>query len=395
MLSNRKLFFENLAQTSDYPMALEIEKASGCWFYSPDGKKYFDLIAGVSVSNLGHNNPVVIKAVKDQVDKHMHLMVYGEFIQKPQVMLAELVCSFLPEDMNSVFYTNSGSEAVEGAIKLSRRYTGRHEIISFKNAYHGSTMGALSAMGNETMKRAFRPLIPSVKQLEFNCFASLEEISQNTACVLVEPIQAEAGVILPEKGFLEKLRKSCSDHGALLVFDEVQTGFGRTGKLFAIDYFKVVPDIVLFAKAFGGGLPLGAFISSREIMGSLSNNPALGHITTFGGHPVSCAAGHASLKYIIENKITSLVARSGRLFKKLLTHPAIVNVRGAGLLMAMELKNEGIVKKVIFKSMEKGLISEWFLFNEKSIRISPPLIVNETEVKNACTILLESLDEVQ
>ncbi len=395
MLSNRKLFFENLAQTSDYPMALEIEKASGCWFYSPDGKKYFDLIAGVSVSNLGHNNPVVIKAVKDQVDKHMHLMVYGEFIQKPQVMLAELVCSFLPEDMNSVFYTNSGSEAVEGAIKLSRRYTGRHEIISFKNAYHGSTMGALSAMGNETMKRAFRPLIPSVKQLEFNCFASLEEISQNTACVLVEPIQAEAGVILPEKGFLEKLRKRCSDHGALLVFDEVQTGFGRTGKLFAIDYFKVVPDIVLFAKAFGGGLPLGAFISSREIMGSLSNNPALGHITTFGGHPVSCAAGHASLKYIIENKITSLVARSGRLFKKLLTHPAIVNVRGAGLLMAMELKNEGIVKKVIFKSMEKGLISEWFLFNEKSIRISPPLIVNETEVKNACTILLESLDEVQ
>jgi len=394
MLSNRQLFFENLARTSDYPLALEIERASGCWLYSPGGKKYLDLIAGVSVSNIGHNNPAVISAVKDQADLHLHLMVYGEFIQKPQVRLAEMLCRFMPGNLNSVFYTNSGSEAVEGAIKLSRRYTGRHGIISFNNAYHGSTLGALSVTGNETQKRAFRPLMPSVKHIDFNCSGSLGEISRDTACVLVEPVQGEAGIILPEAGFLHKLREKCYQQGALLVFDEIQTGFGRTGRLFAMDRFDVVPDIVLFAKSFGGGLPLGAFVSSKEIMISLCNNPALGHITTFGGHPLSCAAGLASLNYIIENDLVSKADKNGLLFRKLLDHPSIREVRGVGLLMAAELENEGIVKKLIAKCIDKGLVTDWFLFNGKCFRISPPLIISQEETEYACRILFESLDEL-
>jgi acetylornithine/N-succinyldiaminopimelate aminotransferase len=393
MLSNRQLFFENIAQTSEAPLAIEIERASGCWLYSPDGKKYFDLIAGVSVSNTGHNNPSVIKAVKEQIDKHMHLMVYGEFIQKPQVKLAEKLSSYLPGILSSVFFTNSGSEAIEGALKLSRRYTGRPEIICFRNGYHGSTMGALSVIGSESMKRAFRPLIPSVKQLEFNSKASVDEISRDTACVLVEPIQSEAGVILPEEDFLKRLRSRCSEMGVMLIFDEVQTGFGRTGNLFAIDYFDVVPDIVVFAKGLGGGFPLGAFVSSKEIMSSLLDNPALGHITTFGGHPVSCAAGLASLEFIIENNLTNNALKSGDLFKRLLIHPSIKSVRGTGLLMAMELESSTIVRQVILKSVEKGLVTDFFLFNDKCIRISPPLIITEDETEYACNILLESLDE--
>lgn len=394
MLSGRQIFFENIAQTSDAPMALEIDKASGCWLYSPDGKKYFDLVAGVSVSNIGHNNPYVIKAVKEQIDKHMHLMVYGEFIQKPQVRLAELLCRHLPETLNSVFYTNSGSEGIEGALKLARRFTGRHEIICFRNAYHGSTMGALSVIGDERMKRSFRPLIPSVRQLEFNSMTSLAEITSNTACVLVEPIQSEAGVILPEEDFLDKLRIRCTEKGALLIFDEVQTGFGRTGSLFAMDHFNVIPDIAVFAKGFGGGFPLGAFVSSKEIMSSLLSNPALGHITTFGGHPVSCAAGIASLEYILNNKINSNVEKNGVLFKKLLDHPAIVSVRGEGLLIAVEFENSLVAKKVISMSMEKGLVTEFFLFNEKSVRISPPLIISKDETEFVCRTLIEVLDDL-
>jgi acetylornithine/N-succinyldiaminopimelate aminotransferase len=394
MLSNRQLFFENIAQTSETPLAIEIERASGCWLYSPDGKKYFDLIAGVSVSNTGHNNPSVIRAVKKQIDKHMHLMVYGEFIQKPQVKLAEKLCSYLPGNLSSVFYTNSGSEAVEGALKLSRRYTGRPEIICFRNAYHGSTMGALSVIGSESMKRAFRPLIPAVKQLEFNSQDSVDEISRETACVLIEPIQSEAGVILPEEDFLEKVRSKCSEMGAMLIFDEVQTGFGRTGNLFAMDYFGVIPDIVVFAKGFGGGFPLGAFVSSKEIMSSLLNNPVLGHITTFGGHPVSCSAGLASVEFITRNNLVSNALKTGNLFKKLLVHSSIKSVRGVGLLMAMELENAGIVRQVISKSADKGLVTDFFLFNDKCIRISPPLVITEEETEFACNILLEALDEI-
>lgn len=393
MLSNRQLFFENIAQTSDAPLAIEIERASGCWLYSPDGMKYFDLIAGVSVSNTGHNNPSVVMAAKEQIDRHMHLMVYGEFIQKPQVKLAEKLISFLPDNLSSVFYTNSGSEAIEGALKLARRYTGRPEIICFRNAYHGSTMGALSVIGSEFMKRAFRPLIPSVRQLEFNSQDSVDQISRDTACVLVEPVQSEAGIILPEENFLNSLRNRCSEMGAMLIFDEVQTGFGRTGNLFAMDYFEVVPDIVVIAKGFGGGFPLGAFVSSKEIMSSLVNNPALGHITTFGGHPVSCSAGLASLDFIVEHNLVTNASRTGNLFKKLLVHPSIKYVRGIGLLIAMELESSSIVRKVILKCAEKGLVTDFFLFNDKCIRISPPLIITEEETEYACNILLESLDE--
>lgn len=394
MLSTRQLFFEHLAQTSDAPIGIEIEKASGCWLHSPEGKSYLDLISGISVSNTGHNNPVIINAVREQLDKHMHLMVYGEFIQKPQVELASLLFSLLPENLNTVFYTNSGSEAVEGAIKLARRYTGRYEIISFKNSYHGSSAGALSLTGNEALKRAFRPLMPSVKHVEFNCIESIEEITEKTACVFVEPIQAEAGIILPEEGFLERLRKKCSEKKSLLVFDEMQTGFGRTGRLFAVDSFGVIPDILLIAKGFGGGMPLGAFISSKEIMNSLRNNPALGHITTFGGHPVSCSAGSASLRFILDHKLDSNAKRSGEMFRKLLNHPKIKEIRGKGLLLAMELESAATVKNVISKALEKGLVTDWFLFNEKCIRISPPLVINAEETELACRILLESLDEI-
>lgn len=394
MLSARQLFFNNLAQTSSSPIAIEIDNASGCWLYSPDGKRYFDLIAGVSVSNIGHNNPHVVKAVTEQVSKHMHLMVYGEFIQKPQVRLAELVTSYLPDNLESVFYTNSGSESVEGAIKLSRRYTGRYEVISFKNAYHGSTIGALSIMGNENMKRAFRPLMPSVSLLEYNQENALDAITHDTACVIVEPVQGEAGVILPADGFLQKLRKKCTDTGTLLVFDEIQTGFGRTGKMFAMDLYEVVPDIVLFAKGFGGGMPLGAFVSSREIMSSLCNDPALGHITTFGGHPVSCTAGLASLEFIIDNKLDLNARNNGARFKQLLNHSLIKNVRGEGLLMSVELESAEIVKKVISIALKKGVVTDWFLFNENCIRISPPLIITGEETEYACRVLQESMDEV-
>jgi len=394
MRSNRQLFFEYLGQTSDSPLAIEIERASGCWLYSPDGKSWLDLISGVSVSNVGHNNQVVIEAVKKQLDRHMHLMVYGELIQDPQVKLAEFLCSLLPDGLDSVFYTNSGSEAVEGALKLARRYTARSEIISFRNAYHGSTMGAMSVTGNESLKRAFRPLIPAVRHIDFNDFDSPGVISEETACVIAEPVQSEAGVILPDKGFLEELRRSCTESGALLIFDEIQTGFGRTGQLFAMESFGVVPDIVLFAKGFGGGMPLGAFVSSNRIMSSLSSSPSLGHITTFGGHPVSCSAALASLKYITANRLFSNALTMEDVFRKNLDHRLIKDLRGRGLLLAMELESAEIVKKVISIAMEKGLLTDWFLFNDRSIRICPPLVINSEEAEYACGILLESMNEV-
>lgn len=394
MLSHRQLFFDNQAQTSVSPVALEIEKASGCWLFSPDGKKYFDLIAGVSVSNTGHNNPYVIDAVKKQLDDHMHIMVYGEYIQKPQVQLASFLCGLLPPGLDSVYYTNSGSESVEGALKLSRRYTQRYEIISFKNSYHGSTTGALSVTGNETLKRAFRPLLPSVKHIDLNNEDSLNMITNDTACVLIEPVQAEAGVILPERDFLVKLREKCTEQGTLLIFDEIQTGFGRTGKMFAIDYFGVNPDIVLFAKGFGGGMPLGAFVASKEIMSALSDNPALGHITTFGGHPVSCAAAFASLNYIVEHKLCEEAEKAGETFLQRLVHPAIKSVRGLGLLIALELDDAATARQVVQKCRSRGLLTEWFLFNEKSIRISPPLTISNDEVEMVCRLLLEIFDEI-
>jgi acetylornithine/N-succinyldiaminopimelate aminotransferase len=373
-------------------MMLEIVKAEGVYMFGPSGEKYLDLISGVSVSNVGHRHPKVVEAIRDQVDSYLHLMVYGEMIQSPQVKYAEKLASILPVDLSSIYFVNSGSEAIDGALKLAKRYTGKSKIIYFRNAYHGSTHAALSIQGSETYRNAFRPLMPDTWQVEFNDFKSLDSIDSHTACVIVEPIQAEAGVILPEPGFLEGLRERCSKNGALLIFDEVQTGFGRCGTMFALDRYKVVPDILVLAKALGGGMPLGAFISSADIMSSLIINPQLGHITTFGGHPVSCAAGLASLEVIVDDKLAGSVASKSELFKKELNHSAISGIRGEGLLLAVKLKDQKLVHKVIEAAPAYGLVLDYFLFCNDSFRIAPPLIIAEDEIRYACRQLKSLLD---
>jgi len=393
MLTNRQLFLLHLGQTSSAPLMLEIEKAEGAFMYGPSGEKYLDLVSGVSVSNTGHRHPKVVEAIKNQVDSYLHLMVYGEMIQSPQVKYAERLASLLPEQLCSIYFVNSGSEAVEGALKLAKRYTGRSRIIYFTNSYHGSTHAALSVQGNEKYRNAFRPLIPDTVQIDFNDFSSLNRIDDHTACVIVEPIQAEAGVILPRTGYLELIRERCSKHGALLIFDEVQTGFGRTGTMFAINRYSVVPDILVLAKALGGGMPLGAFISSREIMSSLINNPQLGHITTFGGHPVCCAAGFASLEVIVEEKLAESCVQKSALFKKELNHPMIADIRGEGLLLAVQLRSPEHVQKVIANAPSHGLVLDYFLFCSDAFRIAPPLVISDDEIKYACRQLLSLLED--
>jgi acetylornithine/succinyldiaminopimelate/putrescine aminotransferase len=375
-------------------MLLEIEKAEGIWLFAPDGKKYLDLISGVSVSNTGHRHPRVIDAVKAQLDSYMHLMVYGEIIQSPQVRYAERLAGILPGKLDSCYFVNSGSEAVEGALKLAKRYTGRSRIISFRNAYHGSTHGALSVQGNEFFKNSFRPLLPDVHLADFNGSGVPDIINSSTACVIIEPVQAEGGVIYPEEGFLQNIRKKCDDTGALLIFDEIQTGFGRIGNLFAINRFGVVPDILLLAKALGGGMPLGAFISSEEIMNSLTLDPVLGHITTFGGHPVSCAAGLASLEVILSEGLVENCSRRSDTFKKYLDHPAIKNVRGEGLLLAVQLIDPDYVKLMVKRAPDYGLILDYFLFCTDAFRIAPPLIISEEETIYACTQIKKMLDDI-
>lgn len=393
MISQRQLFLQHVGQTSDFPLQLEIEHAEGIYMYSPDGKSYIDLISGVSVSNVGHLHPNVVNAVQNQAGKFMHLMVYGEYIQSPQVEYAKLLTDLLPENLSSVYFVNSGSEAIEGALKLAKRYTGRTEIVAFNNGYHGSSHGSLSVMGNEEFKNAFRPLLPDIRFLDFNDEESLEQITDKSACVLIEPIQGEGGIRVPENNFLQKLRKKCDETGTLLIFDEIQTGFGRTGSLFALQEFDVVPDIMTIAKGMGGGMPIGAFVSSNEIMSAFKTNPILGHITTFGGHPVSCAAAVASLKTIVDEKLCQKVKQKGQLFRELLVHPEIKEIRGVGLFMAVELKNFGQVKKVIDIAVSKGLVTDWFLFHDSAFRIAPPLIITEKQIKEACNILLEAIDE--
>lgn len=393
MISQRQLFLQHVGQTSDFPLQLEIERAEGIYMYSPDGKSYIDLISGVSVSNVGHLHPNVVKAVQNQAGKFMHLMVYGEYIQSPQVEYAKLLTDLLPANLSSVYFVNSGSEAIEGALKLAKRYTGRTEIVAFKNAYHGSSHGSLSVMGNEAFKNAFRPLLPGIRFLDFNNDESIEQITDKSACVLIEPIQGEGGIRVPENNFLQKLRKRCDETGTLLIFDEIQTGFGRTGSLFALQEFNVVPDIMAIAKGMGGGMPIGAFVSSNEIMSVFKTNPILGHITTFGGHPVSCAAAVASLKTIVDEKLCEKVKQKGQLFRELLVHPEIKEIRGVGLFMAVELKNFDQVKKVIDIAVSKGLVTDWFLFHDSAFRIAPPLIITEKQIKKACNILLEAIDE--
>jgi len=393
MISQRQLFFQHVGQTSDFPLQLEIEHAEGIYMYSPEGKSYIDLISGVSVSNVGHLHPNVVKAVQNQAGKFMHLMVYGEYIQSPQVEYAKLLTNLLPANLSSVYFVNSGSEAIEGALKLAKRYTGRTEIVAFKNAYHGSSHGSLSVMGNEEFKNAFRPLLPDIRFLDFNDEKSIEQITDKSACVLIEPIQGEGGIRVPENNFLQKLRKKCDETGTLLIFDEIQTGFGRTGSLFALQEFGVVPDIMTIAKGMGGGMPIGAFVSSNEIMSTFKTNPILGHITTFGGHPVSCAAAVASLKTIVDEKLYLKVKQKGQLFRDLLVHPEIKEIRGVGLFMAVELKSFDQVKKVIDIAVSKGLVTDWFLFHDSAFRIAPPLIITEKQIKEACNILLEAIDE--
>lgn len=393
MISARQLFLSHLAQTSDTPLMLEIERAEGMYLYGPEGNRYMDLISGISVSYLGHRNKRIVRAVQDQVDKYMHVMVYGEYIQSPQVEFSKLLTCQLPKPLQSVYFVNSGSEATEGALKLAKKYTGRSEIIYFKNAYHGSTHGALSVMGNSYYKEGYGPLLPQTKQLNYNCQADLKQITKQTACVIVEPIQAESGVTIPDQNYMQMLRKRCTETGTLLILDEIQTGLGRTGRLFAFEHFTIIPDILLVAKALGGGMPLGAFISSEKIMASLKANPVLGHITTFGGHPVCCAAGMAAFEILLESGLMDEVNRKEAIFRRRLVHPFIKEFRSKGLLIALEFTDFATNKRIIDECIIQGLIVDWFLFAENCLRIAPPLIISEQEINSACDIIMSAIDK--
>jgi acetylornithine/succinyldiaminopimelate/putrescine aminotransferase len=392
MLSPRQLFLLNTAQTSPFPRLLEIERAEGMFLYDQSGKSYMDLVSGFAVSNIGHRHPRVVQAIKNQADKYLHLTVYGEYVQSPQVKFAEKLSSILPDSLSSVYFVNSGAEATEGAMKLAKRFTGRSALIACRNSYHGSTQGALSVMGNEYYKQAYRPLLPEIRFIEFNKIADLEHISVDTAAVIIETIQGEAGVRVPDLEYMKALRKKCDQTGTLLILDEIQTGFGRTGKLFGFENFNIKPDILLLAKGMGGGMPIGAFISSHEIMSALKVNPILGHITTFGGHPVSCAAGLANLEVILEENLINDVEIKESLFKKYLQHPEIKEIRGKGLMLSIQLSSFKQVEYVSNYCSDKGIIIDWFLHCDTAMRIAPPLIISEEEIKIACTIVLEALD---
>ena len=391
MLTQRQLFLQHNAQTTLEPLLLEFVKASGMYLYDTEGKKYIDLIAGIGVSNVGHCHPAVVKAVKEQAEKYMHIMVYGEFVQSPQVDFAKGLADVLPTGLDCTYLVNSGAEAVEGAMKLAKRYTHRSEVIACYNSYHGSTQGALSLMGNEEFKKAYRPLLPGIKFINFGTLADLDLITDKTAAVFLETVQGEAGIRVADKAYFKALRAKCSETGTLLVLDEIQCGFGRTGKLFGFEHYDVVPDILLLAKGIGGGMPIGAFVSSREVMSSLATNPILGHITTFGGHPVSCAAALATLRTILSENIVERVTEKGALFKSLLVHPAIKEVRGLGLMIAVEFESFEINKRIIDACIEDGLISDWFLHCSNSMRIAPPLIISEEEIRFACNIIIDNL----
>ncbi|MGB4624384.1 MAG: aspartate aminotransferase family protein [Bacteroidales bacterium] len=382
MLTNRQIFFQHLALPSQMPLGLEVERAEGIYMYSPEGKRYIDLVSGVCVNNLGHRHPAIVRAVKDQLDNYMHLMVYGEMIQTPQVKLAQRLTDLLPHNLNSVYLVNSGSEAIEGALKLAKRFTGRTEIIGFKNSYHGGTHGALTMLGNEEMKYAYRPLLPDVRFLQFNSKEDLFQITERTACVLVEPVQAEAGVIMPKDDFLMTLRQRCSETGTLLIFDEIQTGFGRTGKLFCFMDYNVTPDILCIAKAMGGGMPIGAFIADKRIMLTLTHNPDFGHITTFGGHPVSAAAAIATLEELTKNpNLINQVDEKGAIYESALkNHSLVKGIRRKGLLISVELPTVEINQKIIQELLQNGLVTDPFFFMPQAFRIAPPLIITKDEI---------------
>ncbi len=392
MTTLRSQFLRHIGQTSPSPLLIEVERAQGVFLYSPEGERYFDLISGVSVCNVGHSNPAVVAAIKKQAENYLHTMVYGETVQRVQVEFARTLTEHLGERLDSVFFVNSGAEAIEGAMKLAKRTTGRTQIISMKSAYHGSTHGALSIQGGEDYKTAFRPLLPDVAQIRFNNLDDLQYITSRTACVVSEVVQGEAGVVLPQSGYLEALQSRCREVGALLIVDEVQTGLGRTGSMFACNKYGVTPDIVCLAKALGGGLPLGAFVARKEVMDTLQSNPVLGHITTFGGNPVCCAAGLAALNYITEHGLVAKVEALGRLFEDELQDMAqVVEIRRSGLLMAVEMGGNEPLMKVMAEFVKNGIMSDWFLFCDTAFRISPPLTITPDEVREVCTLIRESV----
>lgn len=393
-MNQRELFLRHVAQTSTAPLALEIVKAEGVKMWDKQGKAYTDLISGISVCNVGHRNPDVVAAIHQQLDAYMHLMVYGELIESPQVQYAQQLAAHLPDALNAVYFTNSGTEATEGAMKLAKRITGRTNIVAFKNSYHGSTQGALSVMGDEYWRNAYRPLLPGIMHVDYNDYAAFEQIDEHTACVIVELIQAEMGVNPADVVWLKSLRDKCTATGTMLVFDEIQTGFGRTGTLFAFESYAVVPDILLLGKALGGGMPLGAFVSSTVNMNGFTDNPVLGHITTFGGHPVCCAAGSAAMNYLVNANVMEGINAKSHLFKKLLAHPLIREVRAQGLLIAVEFDSFEINKKIIDKCIENGVFTDWFLFASHCMRIAPPLIISEKDIIDSCKVILACCDAV-
>jgi acetylornithine/N-succinyldiaminopimelate aminotransferase len=393
-LTNRQIFLNHIGQTSPSPLLLEIVKTEGCKLYDINNKEYIDLIGGISVCNVGHRNKKVIGAINKQMNDYLHVMVNGELVLSPQTNYAKLLTDNLPASLNSVFFTASGTEATEGAMKLAKRFTGRTQIAAFNNSYHGSTQGSLSIMGSEYWRNAFRPLLPDVLHLTFNFFESLEYITERTACVFAETIQAEAGVIVPDKKWMQALRKKCDDTGALLILDEIQCGFGRNGTLWAFQQFDMIPDVLLLGKALGGGMPLGAFIADKKIMDTLTNNPVLGHINTFGGHPVCCAAGNAAMQFLLEENIINDVSSKEKLFIKYLNHSKIKSIRSCGLMIALEFENFEENKKVIDALIDNGVFTDWFLFAPECLRIVPPLIISEEEIKDACKIIVSVLNDL-
>lgn len=391
MPSHRQLFLDHLAPTSDAPLLLEIESAEGIYMTDVDGKQYIDLIAGIGVSNVGHRHPKVIDAIQKQIDKHLHVMVYGEFVQSPQVKLAEALVATLPSSLNSVYLLNSGSEAVEGAMKLAKRYTGRSEIISCIDAYHGSSHGALSLNGNESLKRNFRPLLSGISHIPFGDIKSLETINEHTAAFVVETVQGEAGVQIASREYWKAAQKRCNETGTLLILDEIQCGFGRTGKMWAFEHYEIIPDVLLSAKGMGGGMPIGCFVANQKLMNVFTDHPVLGHISTFGGHPVSSAASFATLQAIQEENLLEGVEEKAQLFHALLKHSLIKGIRNKGLMMAVEFESFEVVKPIIDKAIELGVITDWFVFNDNSMRIAPPLIITKEQIKESCRIILQAI----
>ncbi len=392
MLSNRQLFLLNTAQTSHFPRLLEIDRAEGIYLYAPTGEKYIDLVSGFAVSNIGHRHPRVIEAITNQLDKFLHVTVYGEFVQAPQVALATKLLSVLPDRYDTVYFTNSGTEATEGAMKIAKKFTRRREIIAAEKAYHGSTQGALSLIGNAEYRAAYAPLLPEINFIRYNQPGDIDKITTATAAVVLEAVQGEAGIRVPDASYMQAVRRRCDETGTLLIFDEIQTGFGRTGELFAFEHYGIEPDILLLAKGMGGGMPIGAFVANKAVMDVIKDNPMLGHITTFGGHPVSCAAALASLNIILDEHLVAGVERKAQLFRQYLQHPQIREIRGLGLMLCLQLDTFEQVERISKHCAENGVIIDWFLHCETALRIAPPLIISDEEIATACSVIIKAIE---